>query len=46
VQNNGESEGHFIMGGRKSIVMLESSQNSPARPSDRLRVKVKMLWLL
>jgi hypothetical protein len=31
----GKSERHFIWGGEESTVLLEGSQNSPVRPSDK-----------
>jgi hypothetical protein len=31
-------------GGRKSIILLEDYQATPARPSDRNNMKVKTLW--
>jgi hypothetical protein len=37
----GISERHFFPRGRKSIILLEGSQATPARPSDRNNVKVK-----
>jgi hypothetical protein len=39
---NGWSERHFIFrAGRKSIILLEGSQATPARPSGRNYAKVK-----
>jgi hypothetical protein len=42
----GRSERHFTFsrGGRKSITLLEVSQATLARPSDRNNMKVKTLW--
>jgi hypothetical protein len=46
VKSHGRSEKHFILGGRKSTILLGSSQASPTRPSDKGSVKVKTLeWL-
>lgn len=39
----GVSERHFIVGRKKEHRLLEGSQASPARPSDKSRVKVKTL---
>jgi hypothetical protein len=37
---------HFILEEKKSIILLEGSQASPARPSDKESVKLEMLgWL-
>jgi hypothetical protein len=42
----GKSERHFIVGREKEHRLLEGSQASPARPSDKSRVKVNALgWL-
>ena len=35
----------YFEGGRKSITLLEGSQVSPARPSDKKSIKIKMLEL-
>jgi hypothetical protein len=46
VKSPGKSERHFIVGSRKSIILLEGSQAVPVRPSDKSRVKVNALgWL-
>jgi hypothetical protein len=39
----GRSDRHFISGGRKGILLLEGSQEMPARPSDKYRMRVKTL---
>jgi hypothetical protein len=42
----GEVKGTLLWGGRKSIILLEGSQASPACPSDKSSMKVKTLeWL-
>jgi hypothetical protein len=42
----GKSERHFIVGREKERRLLEDSQVSTARPSDKSRVKVNALgWL-
>jgi hypothetical protein len=46
VKNLGKSERHFIVGRGKSIILLEGFQASPARPSDKSRVKVNALGCL
>jgi hypothetical protein len=41
----GSSERRFIFRGRrKSIILLEGSEATPARPSGGNSVKVKTLW--
>jgi hypothetical protein len=46
VKSPGKSERHFIVGREKEHRLLEGSQASPARPSDKSRVKVNALgWL-
>jgi hypothetical protein len=41
----GGSERHFVfLRGRKSIIILEGSQATPARPSGSNNVNVKTLW--
>jgi hypothetical protein len=46
VKSPGKSERHFILGKEKEHRLLEVSQASPARPSDKSRVKVNALgWL-
>jgi hypothetical protein len=47
VKNDAVSERHFTRGGGdESIILLEGSQASPSRPSDKGTVKVKALeWL-
>jgi hypothetical protein len=40
---SGKSEGIYLGGGRESIALLEGSQVSPSRASDRNRTKVKTL---
>jgi hypothetical protein len=35
---------YFPREGRKSVILLEGSQATPARPSGRNNVKVKTLW--
>jgi hypothetical protein len=45
-ESHGRSERHFILRGRKSIILSEGSQASPSRLSDKGRMKVKWLgWL-
>jgi hypothetical protein len=39
VRSHGRSEIQFITGGGKSIILFEGSQDSPACPSDKGRVK-------
>jgi hypothetical protein len=42
----GKERNTLLWGGRKSIVLLKGSQASRAHPSDKSRLKVKMLeWL-
>jgi hypothetical protein len=44
VKIRGRNVWHFIAGeGRKSVISLEGSQASPARPADKGTVKVKTL---
>jgi hypothetical protein len=46
VRSPGKSERHFIVEREKEHRLLEGSQASPARPSDKSRVKVNALeWL-
>jgi hypothetical protein len=46
VKSPGKCERHFIVGREKEHSFLEGSQASPARPSDKSRVEIKMLgWL-
>jgi hypothetical protein len=46
-KSHGKSETHFIVGGgEKEHRLLEGSQASPARPSDKSRAKFNALgWL-
>jgi hypothetical protein len=39
----GEMKDSLLRGGRKGIILLEGSQASPVRPTDKSSVKVKML---
>jgi hypothetical protein len=46
VKSPGKSEKHFIVGRTEEHRLLEGSQASPARPSDKRKVKVNALgWL-
>jgi hypothetical protein len=46
VKSPGKGERYFIVGREKEHGLLDSSQASPARPSDESRVKVNALgWL-
>jgi hypothetical protein len=46
VKSPGKSERHFTVGSNIKHRLLEGSQASPARPSDKCRVKVNTLgWL-
>jgi hypothetical protein len=46
VKSPGKSKTHFIVGSEKKHRLLEGAQASPARPSDKSRVKVSALgWL-
>jgi hypothetical protein len=46
VKSPGKGERHFIVGREKEHRLLEGSQASPARPSDKRRMKVNALgWL-
>jgi hypothetical protein len=46
VESPGKSKRHFIVGRQKGHSLLEASQASPARPSDKSRVRVNALgWL-
>jgi hypothetical protein len=42
-ESHGRSERYFILGGRKPIILLESSHASPSSPSGKSRVKEKDL---
>jgi hypothetical protein len=43
-KSRGEVRVFIFRGGRKSIILLEGAQATPARPSGRNNVKVKTLW--
>jgi hypothetical protein len=46
VRSHGRSERRFIVGREKEHRLLEGSQASPSRPSDKSRIEVKTLgWL-
>jgi hypothetical protein len=45
VKSPGKRDRHFIVGREKEHHLLEGSQASPARPSDKGNVKVKALEL-
>jgi hypothetical protein len=42
----GEERSILLRAGRKSVILLQGSEDSPARPSDNGRLEVKTLgWL-
>jgi hypothetical protein len=43
MKSPGKSERHFTVGREKEYRLLDGSQASPARPSDKIRVIVKTL---